>query len=142
MTRIEQSYGVCLFEGNIAPDRRVLLVQHIHENWGFPKGHPQPGETPQDTAVRELREETGISAVQLCTDTVEESYTYMRAEDGLLRAKKVTYFLATIKQAQPPKILDSELLDAAWVQFSDAQKRIIHGAQNQVLIGLHDYFTH
>ena len=44
--------------------RRVLLVHHTygHLNWELPGGLSQPGETPDETAKRELLEETGLSA--------------------------------------------------------------------------------
>ncbi|TDE86698.1 NUDIX hydrolase [Deinococcus sp. S9] len=44
---------------------RVLLVRYRSGAWAFPKGHLEAGETPEQTAVREVREETGVSAVPL-----------------------------------------------------------------------------
>ncbi len=40
----------------------VLLLRDRNGYWVFPKGHVEPGETPEQTAVREVAEETGISA--------------------------------------------------------------------------------
>lgn len=41
---------------------RVLLVRYRSGAWAFPKGHVEPGETLEQTAVREVREETGVVA--------------------------------------------------------------------------------
>jgi len=41
---------------------RVLLIRDRNGFWVFPKGHVDPGETPEEAAVREVREETGIEA--------------------------------------------------------------------------------
>ncbi len=45
---------------------RILLLHHLfhpHIPWGLPGGWLSPGERPQDGALRELREETGLEAV-------------------------------------------------------------------------------
>lgn len=56
--------GVMIVLGN---DRgEVLLLRHVFHTtaeWGIPGGWLEPGETPQQGALRELREETGLEAV-------------------------------------------------------------------------------
>ncbi len=42
---------------------RCLLLR-AYRNWDFPKGQPESGEAPLETAVREVREETGLTALQ------------------------------------------------------------------------------
>ncbi|AEB11380.1 NUDIX hydrolase [Marinithermus hydrothermalis] len=44
------------------PQGEVLLIRDANGYWVFPKGHLEPGETPEAAAVREVREETGIEA--------------------------------------------------------------------------------
>ena len=44
---------------------RFLIIQHQEGHWGFPKGHIEKGETPEQTATREFQEETGIKNVQI-----------------------------------------------------------------------------
>ena len=39
---------------------RYLLIRDSYENWGFPKGHVEPGETIESAAQREVAEETGL----------------------------------------------------------------------------------
>ena len=41
----------------------VLLIRDSYRNWGFPKGHVEPGEAPPDAALREVAEETGLSGL-------------------------------------------------------------------------------
>ncbi len=38
-----------------------LLIRDRRGNWGFPKGHLDPGERSEDAARREVEEETGVS---------------------------------------------------------------------------------
>lgn len=58
---------------------QVLLVRYRSGAWAFPKGHVEPGETLAQTAVREVREETGVVAVPLAP-LPETRYTNDRGE--------------------------------------------------------------
>jgi ADP-ribose pyrophosphatase len=53
----ELSYGIIPFRDQ----GDILIVQDRHNNWGFPKGHPDGEESPKETAIRELEEETGLT---------------------------------------------------------------------------------
>jgi bis(5'-nucleosidyl)-tetraphosphatase len=44
---------------------RVLLLR-AYRNWDLPKGRLEPGETPLEAALREVREETGLAALEFC----------------------------------------------------------------------------
>ena len=41
---------------------RFLLIRDSYDNWGFPKGHLEDGESPAEAALRETAEETGLDA--------------------------------------------------------------------------------
>ena len=51
---------------------RVLLLR-AYRNWDLPKGRLEPSETPFEAAIREVREETGLSDLEFCwgDDSVE-----------------------------------------------------------------------
>ncbi len=59
ITKKNHSVGIILFHRFPRKIMYLLLKQH-QGHWGFPKGHIEKGERLIDTAVRELREETGI----------------------------------------------------------------------------------
>jgi 8-oxo-dGTP pyrophosphatase MutT (NUDIX family) len=85
MTDRNISCGVILLDGS----GRVLLA-HATEtsHWDIPKGQPDPGETPVDAALRELREETGIAlSAQRLKDLGR--FAYRRDKDLHLFAARV-----------------------------------------------------
>ena len=61
----EKSCGAVVFRkyhGNI----ELLLIKHVvGGHWSFPKGHVEAGESERQTALREVREETGLTGIKL-----------------------------------------------------------------------------
>lgn len=57
---LEVSAGGIVFRRLADGVARFLLIRDSYDNWGFPKGHLEEGETPADAALRETREETGL----------------------------------------------------------------------------------
>jgi 8-oxo-dGTP pyrophosphatase MutT (NUDIX family) len=92
----DYSYGVIpLWQEAEHP--QVLLVQHNGGHWSFPKGHPEAGETPVQTAKRELAEETGVVNLTLGeTPSFKQQYTFSR--NGTLHHKTVIYFPALLHE--------------------------------------------
>lgn len=71
--------------------REYLLLLQTNACWSFPKGHMEAGETEQQTALRELREETGLVAKSLSVQTASCEYAltpYTR--------KQVVYYLGLV----------------------------------------------
>ena len=69
--RLETSAGgVVMHAGEDEP--RYLLIRDSYGNWGFPKGHLETGERPEDAALREVREETGLDHVRVRANATPE----------------------------------------------------------------------
>lgn len=83
---------------------RVVLRRTLRGEWVFPKGWIDPGETPEETALREVREETGIRA-QIVNPAGIASYE----ADGEERA--VSYYLMRVTDS--PEWADHAGIDAA-----------------------------
>ena len=60
-----KSCGFLIVRGQ--PAREFLLMRHA-DRWDLPKGHVDPGETEMQCALRELHEETGITATDIEID--------------------------------------------------------------------------
>jgi len=85
---VRQAGGVVLLDG------RVVLRRTAKGEYLFPKGHMEPGETAEQTAVREVEEETGLE-VAIVADLGEVSFSY-QAEEYL-----VNMFLMRVTRQLP-----------------------------------------
>jgi 8-oxo-dGTP pyrophosphatase MutT (NUDIX family) len=116
----EKSCGAVVFfkeDGTL----RFLLIRHVNGgHWSFPKGHVEAGENESQTALREIREETGL-AVSL--DTGFRRITSYSPAEGIW--KNVIYFIAEAKDPQL-KTQKEEILDAGWYPYGEAKKKITY----------------
>lgn len=72
---------------------QVLLIRVRQTGFEVPKGHIEPGETAEQAAIRELREETGLLSTVVAGEQVGAlEYTFDNA--GVLVHKKVSFFIA------------------------------------------------
>lgn len=86
----------------------------------LPKGHPVPGETAEQAAVREVREEAGVTA------EVEDKLgdvRYWYALHGERRMKVVSFFLCRYRSGSV-RDHDDEVDGALWVPLADAPARL------------------
>ncbi len=109
--------------------RRFLLMRH-HDRWDLPKGHAEPGESLQQTALRETDEETGIEASQILLDpafafSLTYPVTYRRYGNQFVE-KTVTYFLGFVDSEKP--IVCSEHAGHQWFNWSPP-----HAIQTQTI---------
>src|SRR5262245_46656739 len=87
--------GILITRG-AADERKLLLLRNRRRGeWGFPKGHLEPGEDAAAGAARELAEETGITEYRLEPGFRSVSRYAIRAGKRAGLPKEVTYFLAT-----------------------------------------------
>jgi bis(5'-nucleosidyl)-tetraphosphatase len=101
-------------------DWQALLIQHHAGHWSFPKGHAEGGESPLETAGRELKEETNLEIVRTLLDnSLSEEYSFKR--DGHLVHKKVTYFVAEV--TGDLRLQDDEIEEASWLSLDQLEGR-------------------
>lgn len=117
----EFSYGVIPLK-HIEGVWHVLLVQHSHgDHWGFPKGHANPGESPKETAARELKEETGLHIKSYINEeAVKENYHIIRNYGRLL--KQVAYYIAEVDGEF--SLQYEEVKNGKWVPLSEAHHHV------------------
>ena len=118
----EKSCGCVIMENN-----KVLLIQHRIGHWGFPKGHVEAGETEKETAIREVKEETGLE-VEIQGD---KRYTMeYRTDKG--NNKQVVFFLAE-KVGGTIKPQEEEVSQIQWLEFTEALQKITYSNTKELL---------
>ena len=117
--REQKSAGIVLFR-NASNKNEFLLLNYPQGHWDFVKGKVEPGETPHKTALRETKEETGISDIEFI-DGFEESVEYdFRFKNEDIH-KKVIFFLG--KTNEKKITLSHEHNDFVWLEYDDALKK-------------------
>ena len=108
--RREFSAGGVLFKGN-----QVLLIKTPSGHWSFPKGRIEKGEKPEDTAVREVLEETGVlgEILSYLGDT-----RYWFTFEGERVFKVVKFYLMRFVKGKPSP--SWEVQDARFVPSKEA----------------------
>ncbi|ABL87271.1 NUDIX hydrolase [Pyrobaculum islandicum DSM 4184] len=110
-----------------------LLLHYPAGHWDFPKGNVEPGETPEQTALREIREETGLEVELIPGFREEVEYVYTRG--GRRVRKKVIFFLARAKSKEVK--LSWEHTGYAWLPFDKALARVTYETSRRVLAKAH-----
>ena len=108
-----------------------LLIRDSYANWGFPKGHLEPGERAADAALREVREETGLRdlAVRGTIDTIDWYFRFR----GRLIHKVCHFFLMETTQADTAPQRAEGITACRWVAYAEATEAISYGNARQVL---------
>jgi 8-oxo-dGTP pyrophosphatase MutT (NUDIX family) len=123
----ETSYGGAVVRGG-----ELLVITPAGKRvTGLPKGGPNRGETPEQTAVREVREETGINA------TVREPlgdvrYWYRR---GGRRVHKTVHFFLCDFVSGSTADHDHEVDEARWIPLADAPRVLSYTGERALIEG-------
>lgn len=141
MTR-EKTIGFIIFKKQ-GPAIRYLLLHHGGQYWNFSKGRPEAMETELETALRELREETGIAEVKI-VDGFYDGYDYdfdTEIENGERNKvnKTAIFFLGEAGEAAIK--VSSEHLDFGWFDYETALKRLFYQNGRDLLKRAHKFIV-
>ena len=124
----EYSAGAIIFRKE--KEMPLFLILHYEEgHWGASKGHIEKGETLEQTALREIREETGLTEVCLI-DGFKTENSYIFNKNGRLTRKVVVFFLVETHSREI--ILSAEHVNYAWLPFRDATEKVTFKSEQLV----------
>ncbi len=112
----ESSCGAVIYREEEGEKKFLLIRNRRSAHWGFPKGHIEPGETKEETAVREVLEETGIN-IEIIPGFIKNSEYSIQGKIE----KSVSIFLARTVQ-KDYKLQEEEIEECGWYNFSDSLK--------------------
>lgn len=124
----ERSAGAVVFRASNGV-RVYLLLKYPSGHWEFPKGNIEPGESPIETALREVKEETGLDVKFI--DGFERRITYYYRRDGQLVKKEVTFFLAEAPEGDVR--ISWEHQGYKWARYGEAMNDIEFENSRKVL---------
>ncbi|HEY8490629.1 MAG TPA: NUDIX hydrolase [Dehalococcoidia bacterium] len=109
----------------------VLCGRTADGVWGLPKGTPEPGESLEETAVREVSEETGL-AVRIERKVGAIRYWFARADEGVRYHKTVHHYLMTATGGDVANH-DHEYDVVAWMPAEQALKTLTYDNERNIL---------
>ena len=110
-----------------------LVTKDFHNNYGFPKGHIEEGETEIEAATREIKEEVGLDV------TIDEDFRHELnyvMPNGI--DKKSIYYLASYKDQTPVK-QEEEVQEILLLNYEEAIKTLTFENMKDVLRKTYGY---
>lgn len=131
----DYSYGIIPIFVNKKWEKEFLIINQKTEHWNFvwfPKWHPETWEDEITTAKRELKEEVGISDVEIDENRFW-GFNYKFKEKWIKYDKTVKYRLGYV-QSKETKIQEEELNSCEWLSYDDVLKNITHENMKKLFI--------
>ena len=126
--RVQHHYSA---GGLVVRGEEVLLIAPRAGRWQLPKGHVERGEAPADAAVREVREETGVTA-RVLAPLPSIDYTY--EVEGRVRVhKRVDYYLMAYVEGSETDCDPREVIAARWYPWDEALAQLSFENERDVL---------
>ena len=128
--RKEKSCGVIVFKKQESAPIKFLILHYTAGHWDFPKGAQEKNESEEQTAAREVREETGITDIGLVKG-FKETIKYFYKNGAETVYKEVVFFLAQTKTKDVK--ISSEHIGYAWASYDKAYKKLTYNNSKELL---------
>jgi 8-oxo-dGTP pyrophosphatase MutT (NUDIX family) len=131
-TRFEHSAGGVVVRGERGRQEIALAARRTRKGdlaWGLPKGLVEPGEEPDRTALREVREETGLEA-EVRAPLGDISYWYVW--EGERVSKRVTFFLMEAVGGDTA-LHDHEMEEVRWFPLTEAPQVATYRTERELI---------
>lgn len=124
--------------GIVSNTKGETLMIYRRGFWDLPKGKIDPGETPEQAAVREVQEETGVQDIQLGSFITLTYHTYRTKKDNRILKKTYWYKMQTTDQTLVPQT-EEDIEQAVWKEsqaFLSKQPKIYANIKEVLALAL------
>lgn len=131
---VETSAGCLIYKKET--EIKYLIMLDRNDNYAFPKGHIEEGESLKEAAKRETKEEVGLDI------NIENDFEYKieyLINEG--KTKKIVYYYLTEIIDQVPYINDGEAKEILFLNYEDAYNKCTYDLTKQVLFEANKYLT-
>jgi 8-oxo-dGTP pyrophosphatase MutT (NUDIX family) len=102
----------------------ILMIQDHKGRWTIPKGHVEKGEKLEQTARREIHEETGLTDIEI-KDKLDNIYFFYRRQGKLIFMTTSVFLIEAKRNTDKLKRGDSEgIIDVKWFPVDEALQLI------------------
>ncbi len=112
-----------------------VIVRSLEGYYGFPKGHIEGTETEEEAAIREIREETGLSVRLVPGFRTTDEHNIPDKPDVM---KRIIYFLGEY-EGQEIRYQREELLEAPLLSYEEAMERFQFESSRRILKEANDF---
>ena len=132
-TKLQISAGGVAFRKQDGRIEVALISVGADDRWQLPKGLVDKGESTEDAAIREVREEAGIDT-EIVTRIDKVEYWYFWEENGQrIRYHKFVYFYLLRYKSGDVRDHDHEVNDARWVDIDDAIEMLAFDNEKKIM---------
>jgi len=117
----------------------LLVVRNIfgEPHWEFPKGVQEKGESDEETALRELKEETGL--VGTLGSALPEEHYVRRIPGTPEESRTLVYFLCELTADKEPTLAEDEVDAYRWCTPAEAAELVTYESMKRVARAASDY---
>lgn len=132
---IEKSCGVIVYRNLLNEIEFLAVKSKGNGHWGFPKGHMEKGETEEQTAIREVFEETGLDVTLL--DGFRTKIEYKLAE----KIHKEVIFFIGVSSEKLVRIQYEEIEEFMWLNYCEMKEILTFENSKQALVKAKEFIS-
>jgi 8-oxo-dGTP pyrophosphatase MutT (NUDIX family) len=128
----ETTAGGIVFRRDKNGKVEILLAQDAKDRWTIAKGHIEPGETPRQTAQREITEETGLKEMKVMNHLGKTQFRYRRQNSLVL----MTMHIFLVKALGDTNDLQKEewMNGIEWFGFNEALDKVEYEGIEKIML--------